>query len=89
MKHKGKRRDVSGRVDVLASRLAEAVVRRSGNRLLEVLYGELRPELERQIARHLGPRNRKLKQLRALIREAADAQVQVIDAHKKTGTDAA
>ena len=71
-------RNHSGRLDVLASKLAGEIVRQSKNPLLQVAHQTLAEDLlDPLLHYYLGPRNRRARQVTRIVRKVVDAQKRV------------
>jgi len=57
-------KDPTGRLDWLAAKLVERVVEQKQNPLLAAVYAEVRKPLEDLLRANLGPRNRKMREVR-------------------------
>jgi hypothetical protein len=66
-----RRKDATGRVDVLASRVIGELVRISPNPVLKAVHTAVKPELDRVLATYLGPHNKHMRVLRQIVRDSA------------------
>lgn len=60
-------RNPTGRLEWLAATLVERTVAQKNHPVLTALYAELKAPLENVLRAHLGPRNRKLRDVRKYI----------------------
>ena len=64
-------KDKQGRVDVLFSELLAAQVARSGNPLLQTLFTQVQPDVDRILKARFGPRSEASKRAKRLVRQLA------------------
>lgn len=71
-------RNHSGRLDVLASKLAAEIVRQSRNPVLQAVHDTLAEELlDPLLHYYLGPRNRRARQITRIVRKVTASQRKV------------
>lgn len=56
-----------GRIDWLAAKLLEKAVEKRANPLLQALYAEFQPDIERAIRAQFGPKNRSMRKLKQYV----------------------
>ena len=61
----------TGRLDWLAATIIERFISQRGDPLLQRVYGEVKEQLESELTRQIGPRNKTAKQITRAVRMAA------------------
>jgi hypothetical protein len=69
----------TGRLDWLAAKLIERAVQNRKNPVLSAVYAELQPGVETLLRAHLGPRNRKLREVKKHI----EAGTRILQAQRR------